>query len=623
MDKKIEKLLKRVEKPARYIGGEYNSIIKDPADIRLRFGFCFPDLYEIGMSYLGLQILYNIINRDERVWCERIFAPAPDMEKLLREENIKLFTLESQTPLSELDILGFTLQYEMCYTGLLAVLELGGLPLSSKERLSSDEKYPFVIVGGPCAFNPEPLTDFVDIVCIGDGEEQLPKLTEAYMAWKESGSEKIEFLRAAADIEGVYVPSFYRHEYAEDGRLISIETLDPSAKELVEKAMAVDLDKALFPEKTIVPFIEVVHDRSVIETFRGCLRGCRFCQAGMIYRPVRERSVENIKDLAIKQLTDSGHEELSLLSLSTSDYSRFEELATGLMALCRERNVSLSLPSLRLDSFSFRVLDEIQRYKKSGLTFAPEAGTQRLRDVINKGITEDDIYSAVRQAIELGWMHIKLYFMIGLPTESYEDLDGIADIARNIVDMYKDTHMGKVGRFKVSVSVSNFVPKPFTPFQWAKQDSPESFIEKHNYLKNKLNFKGVSFSYHESYTSELEAVFARGDRRLGKVLKRAYELGCRLDGWSEYFREDLWRQAFYDSGIDMSFYTVRERSFDELLPWDSLSPRVSREYLIAEAERAEKGIVTGDCRGKCHACGIQKSISCPAAGMKKLGEAYV
>ena len=615
---KLDQLLKRVEKPGRYIGGEINSARKDPNSVDANFAFAFPDIYEIGMSYLGLQILYHELNQCENIFCQRVFAPAVDMEKLMREEGVPLMTLEAKMPLREMDIVGFTLQYEMSFTTVLNMLDLAKIPVFTAERNEND---PLIIAGGPCAFNPEPLTDFIDVFLIGDGEKLLPAFVEKYIDCKKKGMAKADCLRELSKLQGVYVPSLYDVKYNDDGTIKELCELYEGAPLPVTRAILPSIEETDFPVNPIIPMVEAVHDRAVTETFRGCTRGCRFCQAGMIYRPVRERSKDRILQLAKTQLENTGHDELSLLSLSTSDYSCFEELATELIDYTKKENVSLSLPSLRIDKFAFDVLNKIQEYKKSGLTYAPEAGTQRLRDVINKGITEKDIYESIEQALELGWKHIKLYFMIGLPTETYEDLDGIVEIAKNIKELNYKVNGPKGGRFNLTVSVSNFVPKAHTPFQWEAQNTAEEFADKHNYLAERLKIKGVTFNYHDNTTSAYEAVFARGDRRCGRLLYEAFRAGCKFDGWTEHFRPEAWETAFERSGIDKDFYTTRKREFDEILPWDIIDSGISKRFLINEAQKAVKEEITPDCRNGCTGCGMNTKVVCPMAGAAKKGRA--
>lgn len=615
---KLDQLLKRVEKPGRYIGGEINSARKDPNSVDANFAFAFPDIYEIGMSYLGLQILYHELNQCENIFCQRVFAPAVDMEKLMREEGVPLMTLEAKMPLREMDIVGFTLQYEMSFTTVLNMLDLAKIPVFAAERNEND---PLIIAGGPCAFNPEPLTDFIDVFLIGDGEKLLPAFVEKYIDCKKKGMAKADCLRELSKLQGVYVPSLYDVKYNDDGTIKELCELYEGAPLPVTRAILPSIEETDFPVNPIIPMVEAVHDRAVTETFRGCTRGCRFCQAGMIYRPVRERSKDRILQLAKTQLENTGHDELSLLSLSTSDYSCFEELATELIDYTKKENVSLSLPSLRIDKFAFDVLNKIQEYKKSGLTYAPEAGTQRLRDVINKGVTEKDIYESIEQALELGWKHIKLYFMIGLPTETYEDLDGIVEIAKNIKELNYKVNGPKGGRFNLTVSVSNFVPKAHTPFQWEAQNTAEEFADKHNYLAERLKIKGVTFNYHDNTTSAYEAVFARGDRRCGRLLYEAFRAGCKFDGWTEHFRPEAWETAFERSGIDKDFYTTRKREFDEILPWDIIDSGISKRFLINEAQKAVKEEITPDCRNGCTGCGMNTKVVCPMAGAAKKGRA--
>ena len=602
---RIESLLMSVQKPARYMGGEFNSIMKNPEDVDVRFAFLFPDTYEVGMSHLGMKILYHTINRRDDAWCERVFSPWVDMADLMRENDIPLFSLESRTPIRDFDLLGATLQYEMSYTNILDALDLAGIPLRAADRTDG----PFVIVGGPCAFNPEPLAPFVDLVAIGDGEDETHQVIDCYKAWKAAGAPREELLRAAAKIRGVYVPSLYDVNYNEDGTVASIRPKEGSgAPEVVRKAMVANLTAADYPEKLIVPFGEVVHNRIMLEIFRGCTRGCRFCQAGMIYRPVRERSMDRLMEMAEKLVAATGYDEISLMSLSSGDYSCLPELAHRMVEKFAQKRVRISLPSQRIDNVLTDTLRETQKVKKTGLTLAPEAGTQRLRDVINKGVTEDDLMRAVTDAFEQGWSSVKLYFMIGLPTETDEDVLGIADLAQKVRRCYFAVPKERrAPGLRITVSASVFVPKNFTPFQWSAQLDYDTVVRRQQLLRNALrDVKGVDFKYHAPDVSYIEAVFARGDRRLADALERAYRLGCRMDGWSDQFRYDLWLQAIRECGLDPDFYACRERALDEVLPWDHLDAGVTKSFLKREWEKAQRGETTHDCRKGCVGCGVNR-----------------
>ena len=604
-DRKIEEMIEQVQKPARYIGGEMNTAVKAWEDAEVHFAFCFPDTYEVAMSHLGMKILYAIINAQPWALCERVCMPWIDMKELMEQNGVPLFSLESRTPLNQFDLVGFTLQYEMSYTNILTMLKLGGVPLHTAERGMND---PIVCVGGPCAFNPEPLADFVDAVMIGDGEEQIVEFTQAVREWKKSGKPRVECLKALAKIEGVYVPSFYDVTYHEDGTIASFTPNCPEAPAIVRKRILLDMDKAFYPTEIPVPYTEIVHDRIMLEIMRGCTRGCRFCEAGMLYRPVRERSVPHLMELARALEKSTGYEEISLSSLSSGDYSCLPELVHDLMTEFKEKRVSVSLPSLRIDSVLKDSLEETQQVKKSSLTFAPEAGTQRLRDVINKGVTEEDLVGKVTDAFEGGWSSVKLYFMIGLPTETLEDLDGIGHLAQVVNQAYFKVPKEKRARgLRVTCSASSFVPKPFTPFQWEPQNTQQQIKDKQAYLRDVLRrIMGVNFNGHEPEVSYLEACFSRGDRRIGRVLERAVEKGCLLDGWSEQFKFDKWMEAFADCGLDSEWYAYRRRGKDEILPWDFIDAGVTKSFLWREKERAERAEVTPDCRKGCQGCGLRR-----------------
>ena len=600
-------ILLKIEKPARYIGNEVNSVMKGK-NVSIRFAMCFPDVYEIGMSHLGIQILYDMFNRRDDVWCERVYSPWVDLDKVMREEKIPLFALESQDPVRDFDFLGITIQYEMCYTNILQVLDLSGIPLHAKDRTEED---PIVIGGGPCAYNPEPIAEFFDMFYIGEGETVYNELLDTYKENKKNGGSRMDFLEKACRIDGIYVPAFYDVTYHEDGTIDQFFPVNEQAPSVIHKQVVMDVTNTTYPQAPVVPYIKVTQDRVVLEVQRGCIRGCRFCQAGMLYRPTRERDVETLKQYAYNMLKNTGHEEISLSSLSTSDYSELKELVTFLIDNFKNKGINISLPSLRIDAFSLDVMSQVQDIRKSSLTFAPEAGSQRMRNVINKGLTEEDIISGAGQAFEGGWNKVKLYFMLGLPTETEEDMEAIAvladKVARRYYEIPKDQRNGKC---QITASSSFFIPKPFTPFQWAPMLNHEDYIEraaivKHAFL-NQLNKKSLRYNWHDAEVSVLEGVFARGDRKIASVIEEAYRMGCIYDSWSEQFDNDKWMRAFDNTGIDIGFYNLRERGEDEVFPWDFIDIGVTKKFLRREWDRAMKGEVTPNCRMQCSGCGVAK-----------------
>ncbi len=603
-----DEILMKIDKPARYIGNELNSVVKEKDAVDIRFVMCFPDVYEIGMSHLGIQILYDMLNKREDVWCERVYSPWPDLHAILKEKKIPLFSLESQQPVKDADFLGITIQYEMCYTNILQILDLSQIPIEAADRTEND---PIVIGGGPCTYNPEPIAEFFDLFYMGEGEISYDALLDLYKKMKQEGASRKEFLHEAAKIPGIYVPSLYEVSYKEDGTIAGVEPVYEDVPRTVTKQIVTDMTQAVYPEKPIVPFIKATQDRVVLEIQRGCIRGCRFCQAGMVYRPTREKNVERLKKLAYQMLKSTGHEEISLSSLSSSDYSQLQELVTFLIEEFKGKGVNISLPSLRIDAFSLDVMGKVQDIKKSSLTFAPEAGSQRLRDVINKGLTKEVILEGAGMAFEGGWNKVKLYFMLGLPTETEEDMKAIPELANDIAVRYyeipKDQRNGKC---QITISTSFFVPKPFTPFQWASMHDPEDYIARakvvNDTVKEQLNRKSIKYNWHEADVTVLEGVLARGDRKVGSVIRTVYERGGIFDAWSEYFDYQRWLDAFTDCGVDMDFYTKRERSLDEVFPWDFIDTGVTKEFLKREWKNAMSENVTPNCRMRCSGCGAAR-----------------
>lgn len=601
-----DRLLMQVDKSARYIGNELNSVKKDPSEVDLRFAICFPDVYEIGMSHLGIQILYEMFNRRDDVYCERVYSPWRDLDALMRQENVPLFALESQDPIREFDFLGITLQYEMSYTNCLQILDLSHIPLLAADR---DESFPLVIGGGPCAYNPEPLADFFDLFYIGEGEVVYDKLFDLYIEHKKKGYNKRSFLLEAANIPGIYVPELYSVNYDENGRIASFLPISDGIPVKIRKQVVEDLSSAPYPGKPVIPYIQATQDRMTLEIMRGCIRGCRFCQAGMIYRPLREKNVEVLKKYAGEMYKSTGHEEISLSSLSSSDYSCLKELVYFLIDEFEGKGVNVSLPSLRIDNFSLDVMSKVQDIKKGSMTFAPEAGTQRLRNVINKGLTEEDIIGGATLCFKGGWNKVKLYFMLGLPTETEEDMKGIPELAEKLAEAYYDTvpKSERNGKCQITISTSFFVPKPFTPFQWAVMCQPEEYLRRAHIvsdtMKEQLNRKSMKYNYHEADVTVLEGALARGDRRMGNAILNAYRSGCIFDAWNETFDFEKWIKAFSDAGLDMDFYTLRERSEDEIFPWDFIDIGVTKEFLLREWKKAFREEITPNCREKCSACG--------------------